>query len=359
MLKNIAADIRFEGLGIMSGTSVDGLDIVATSFIKTGNRLSYQITAAETIYYTEEWVARLLNASTLSGNDLLMLDASWSVFVAEQINAFINRHSITPGYIASHGHTVFHQPENGFSFQIGSGAMLASLTGITTVTDFRRSDVALGGQGAPLVPIGDLLLFDEYKFCLNLGGFANVSVKDAARIQAFDICPLNVVMNKLARNCGQPYDKNGELARTGSIDNSLLTELEALPFYQQTGPKSLGTEWVDTMIQPILNRHGKISAQDQLATFTEHAARRIGSELTGDGKTLVTGGGAKNIFLMERIAACSEAEVSIPDAILTDFKEGLIFSLLGLLRLHETANVLTEVTGAGKAISAGAVYLGR
>jgi len=348
----------FTGLGIMSGTSVDGLDIAATTFSLENGKTGYKILAAETIAYDDEWVSRLLNAHELSGTDLLKLQSDWTIFVAENVKSFISKNDLNPDYIASHGHTIFHQPANNFTFQMGSGATLAAVTGIKTVCDFRSADVALGGQGAPLVPLGDDILFADFRYCLNLGGFANISFRHEDRRMAYDICGLNIVMNGLARRCGFSYDAEGLIARNSKVNDALLKQLNSLPFYTQKGPKSLGTEWINANVWPVLNAFSELSDAELLATFTEHAAMQIGVVMQMDGSALVTGGGTWNSFLLERIKMHSRSQLVVPDPMLVEFKEALIFSLLGYLRIKELPNTLTEVTGAARAISAGAVYLG-
>jgi anhydro-N-acetylmuramic acid kinase len=357
MLKPILLTDQKIGIGLMSGTSTDGLDIAACKFFTNSTKLEYEFIAVQTIPYTAFWKNRLLFADQLSGRELRKLDIDFALFMADSVSNFLATHPLKPDFLSSHGHTVFHQPQSGYTLQIGSGATLAAKTGITTVCDFRQGDISLGGQGAPLVPTGDELLFGEYDCCLNLGGFANVSYRNGQTRLAFDICALNVVMNKLARTYGKEFDENGDLAKTGQLIPDLLLELNRLSFYAQSYPKSLGTEWVVSELMPIIDRFNA-SDQDKLTTFTEHAASQISNciSIPNLQKVLVTGGGAWNNFLVDRIQNQSNATIVVPERNLVEHKESLIFALLGLLRLEELSNTMNSVTGASRAMCSGAVY---
>ncbi|MFW5773358.1 MAG: anhydro-N-acetylmuramic acid kinase, partial [Tangfeifania sp.] len=210
---------KYKIIGIMSGTSLDGLDIAAVEFSYNNGNCDFQIIAAETGTYSHDWENRLRKSTELSGEKLIQLHTDYGRFLGKEIKRFIKRTGFVPELLASHGHTVFHQPEKGFTFQVGSGAHIAAETGITTIADFRTGDVALGGQGAPLVPVGDRLLFSQYESCLNLGGFANISFEKERKRMAFDICPANFILNNLARKLGKSFDESGELGRQGTIDN--------------------------------------------------------------------------------------------------------------------------------------------
>jgi anhydro-N-acetylmuramic acid kinase len=346
------------GIGVMSGTSIDGLDLICVTFYKSNNKICYDIHASETIPYSITWKNNFLHSTELSALDLRKLDVDFSHFMSDAILSFLKTKSWKPDYISSHGHTVFHQPKSGFTLQIGCGATLAALTGIQTISDFRQSDVALGGQGAPLVPIGDQILFSEYTYCLNLGGFSNVSYEINGSRIAFDISPLNVVLNNLARRLGVEYDDEGKLADTGKIIPELFDKLNKLDYYQNTAPKSLGTEWVEEFISPLLTQFAvNHEIGDLLNTFGSHFAYQIGKVLKS-GKTLVTGGGAKNSWLLKQIKLHSMSTMELPSGNLIDNKEALIFALLGYLRLKEIPNTLPSVTGASRPISAGAIYKG-
>jgi anhydro-N-acetylmuramic acid kinase len=259
--------------------------------------------------------------------------------------------------IASHGHTIFHQPDAGFTAQIGSGAAIYAETGLTTVCDFRSVDVALGGQGAPLVPIGDELLFGEYDACLNLGGFANISYrKDGTRV-AFDVCACNIVLNQVAQQGGMDYDENGAMARDGKVVTSLLDELNGLTFFSQTGAKSLGREWVEKEVWPVVSKY-EIVLEDLMATLVEHMAMQVAHVVkTGEVDTLfITGGGAHNSYLIERMTALVTCNLTLAPKQLIEFKEALIFGFLGMLRVHNLPNSLASVTGAKKDSLGGCIY---
>ena len=342
-------------IGAMSGTSLDGLDIAAVEFDYKNEKWSFNLNVATTISYSEKWIDKLKDAPTLSGEKLTELHSEYGNFTGLKINDFIKETGFKPNLIASHGHTIFHQPEKHFTLQIGNGAEIATVTKTTTIADFRIGDIALGGQGAPLVPVGDKLLFRDFDNCLNLGGFANISFeKDNQRV-AFDISPANFPLNFFAEKRGFPFDKNGEIGKEGNLNNELLSELNSLNFYKQNPPKSLGREWMEEIFFPILNRY-KISDSDKMRTLYEHIAIQIAKVSSSDGKLLVTGGGAFNSFLMERIKYHSTLEVVIPESKIVNYKEALIFAFLGVLRIQNKTNCYSSVTGATKDSSVGIVF---
>ena len=344
----------------MSGTSLDGLDIALCEFNLENEQVqSFEIQEAITIPYTESQKEslKLMQASAL---DLVKADFAFGKLIGESVKAFVASKRLKVDFVASHGHTVFHQPHLGFTSQIGNGAAISAACGLPVVSDFRSMDVAMGGQGAPLVPIGDLLLFGQYKYCLNLGGIANISVKENGRIYAFDVCPANMPLNMLVNKIGLQYDEDGKLAKSGSINQDLLAQLNALDFYAKKPPKSLGKEWVDTIFMPIITS-SSVNLEDMLATICEHIALKISqvvSESNGISKMLVTGGGAFNSFLIERIQAKlkNRCELVVPDSQLVGFKEALIFAFLGLLRVQNKPNALQSVTGASNNNIGGAMY---
>lgn len=338
-------------IGLMSGTSVDGLDVCAVRFAGT----NYEILAAESIPYPADLHDKLLNAHTLSALELAQLHVDFGVYCGREVRDFVKKHSICADYVASHGQTVFHTPQTGLTLQIGSGAHIAAECGISTICDFRTLDVAMGGQGAPLVPIGDELLFPEYDYCLNIGGFANVSTSVDGKRIAWDICPSNIVLNSFAQKLGYEFDKDGQLGRKGTVNEQILRKLNNLSYYASSAPKSLGREWVEQEILPILSQ-GK-SLYDCLATYYEHCAMQIGKTLQGkDTKTLCTGGGVKNSLLMEKIAKYAQSQLVIPDEQVIDFKEALIFAYLGYLRVEGKPNCLATVTGARRDVCGGIVW---
>lgn len=347
---------EYHVLGIMSGTSLDGIDI-AHLFFEKGESWSYKIISAETIPYPREWQEVLEQAVSYEKNRLEIINKEYTAYLAEVINEFISRNEIKDlDAVCSHGHTIKHEPENGFTLQIGNLPELASMINQVMVCDFRVQDVELGGQGAPLVPIGDELLFEDYEYCLNLGGFANISTKQDGQRIAYDICPVNTVLNHLAEKLGQPYDKDGEIAMVGKLDHELLEELNSKEFYRKNPPKSLGIEWVRAEIFPLLGRDKEVPSL--MHTYAVHAGLQISRNVADDPevKMLVTGGGAYNKFLMSEISSRTKAKVVIPSDEVVNYKEALIFGFLGILRLRREANTLSSVTGAAKDHSSGKIF---
>lgn len=342
----------------MSGTSLDGTDVALCHFTEDEGSWTYEIRAAVTYPYPEEWAEKLRKAHTCDGLSLALLHTTYGHYLGGIVRKFLRQHSISPHFVASHGHTVFHQPSSGMTLQIGCGAALAAETGLPVVCDFRTTDVAKGGQGAPLVPIGDRLLFGSYFYCLNLGGFANISYSHNNTRTAGDICPVNMVLNSLSTALGYAFDPGGSLARNGNLDKVLLRDLNALPFYRHQPPKSLGREWVEMNITPLLNQTHR-PAQDLLRTYTEHAAFQISASMDHDPghDVIVTGGGAYNTFLLERIRALTPNPVIIPDDLVIQYKEALVFAFLGVLRMRSQVNCLRSATGASEDSCGGAVYL--
>lgn len=344
-------------IGVMSGTSLDGIDI---AYLKISNNdsIDFKILKAETIPYKNGWKQTLKNGFHLSGEELTKLDAEYGIFLGNTIKEFIDNNSIKNiDFIASHGHTIFHDPSKNYTLQIGNGPYITSITGIKTICDFRSQDIALGGQGAPLVPIGDELLFSKYDYCLNLGGFSNISLnKNNSRI-AFDICPANIVLNHYVSDLNLEYDDKGTIASTGTINNNLLEELNALPFYNSSEPKSLGYEFVVKTIIPIINKY-KLEVKDILRTFVEHIAIQIAKKTNSNKKKtmLISGGGAYNIFLIDRIQFHTNIKIVIPSDDIINYKEALVFGLLGFLKDEGSVNVLKSVTGAKTNHSSGIVF---
>lgn len=350
------ANFPINVVGLMSGTSLDGLDLCCVTFDYDG-RWHYHIVKAESEDYPSELRDRLAHAQTMSALDYARLHSDYGLFLGEAVRRFIERNDLKVDLVASHGQTIFHQPAGRFTAQIGSGAGIAAVTGIDTVCDFRTTDVALGGQGAPLVPIGDAVLFGDYDYCLNMGGFSNISFAEGEKRLAYDISPVNYVLNHYAGLRGLSFDRDGLLARSGSVCPELLARLNALPFYGQAGPKSLGREWVEEAVYPLIDSYG-LSVEDVLATFVEHVAIQIGRNVRG-GRVLVTGGGARNLFLLERMRAVApQAAYVVPDPLTIDFKEALIFALLGALYMAGMPNCLASVTGAAHDNIGGCLYKG-
>jgi anhydro-N-acetylmuramic acid kinase len=381
----------YKVIGLMSGSSLDGLDI---AYVHLQERLAtrqtpkgwdFELVKADCYPYSDDWRRRLGAARELSALDYQLLHVEYGRYLGEQVLRFVRESGLEyqVQLVVSHGHTVFHDVGRHMTAQLGDGAALAATVRVNVVSDLRAMDVALGGQGAPIVPIGEMLLLQEYAWFLNLGGIANVS---RAGFGAFDVCPANRVLNELAADEGQPYDAGGALAAGGAVDAELLGRLNALSYYSMPGPKSLanefGTETVLPLIgQALIDSGGRLTTADALRTYTQHIAEQVGravrlllvgTEGASTGavastsavarQMLVTGGGAHNTFLIERLREVLGdigVEVIVPDTGLVDYKEALIMALIGVLRWREENNVLASVTGASRDSIGGAVWLGQ
>ncbi len=348
----------------MSGTSLDGLDLACVTFFEENAKWQFEIIASETLPFETKWQNRLSNLATQSALTWVQTDHDLGKYFGICTKKFIEKHKLNPCLIASHGQTIFHQPQLGFTAQIGHGAQIAAQNALPIICDFRTLDVALGGQGAPLVPIGDELLFSQYDFCLNLGGIANVSFQNKNQRLAYDICPFNLIFNDLANQLNLPYDESGKIASQGTIDKELLLKLNSLDFYKQNAPKSLGREWINKNLSYLLNQ-SQLSIPDLMRTCSEHIATQIANSLLSNcekekNKLLITGGGAYNLFLISLLETKigNKISVIIPDKTLIEFKEAVIFAFLGLLRYLEKPNVLASVTGSTKNHIGACIYLG-
>lgn len=354
MLKNI------EIIGLMSGTSLDGLDIAHVAFDFSNQPPKFTLLNCETSTYTNDTLDKLRIAKKLSVSEILVLDKQLGQLYAQKVLDFIEKKKINKqsiAAIASHGQTIFHQPENGFTQQIGCGSTLAFLTGIPVINDFRSLDVIAGGQGAPLVPIGDFLLFSEQaQAFLNIGGFVNISFMKDKKITAFDICPGNLPLNKYAEKLGLAFDKDGEVAKNGKVLDSLLLKLNALNFYTSSAPKSLGTEWLESEFYALFPK--KIETSECLSTVVEHIAIQIAATLNANkiDSVFITGGGARNNFLLKRIEAHYSGKIVIPDPKIIDFKEALIFAFMGARYLRNETTTISNVTGAELSLSTGVYH---
>lgn len=337
-------------LGLMSGTSLDGLDLCAVQIEEVEGRIHYHLLASETMSYPPYWQQQLEAAARLPATDLLALHAHYGKWLGREARHFIRDKALSIQLIASHGHTVHHQPNMGFSFQLGDGHHLAAESGIDTVADFRQGDVALGGQGAPLMPLPDRLLFPAFKQFLNLGGIANLSIQLDEAVIGYDICAFNQVFNRYAQALGKPYDAEGKMAEAGTADVDVLNQLNALPYFHQTGPKSLGREEVEAWYFPLLNELHPLNA---LATMSAHAAIQLSKVLGSAEPVLVTGGGAYNLHVLNNLR---NVQVVVPERNIIDFKEALGFALLGWLRYHHRMGALSTVTGAEKDHLAGVLF---
>ncbi len=348
-------------IGLMSGTSLDGLDIAHISFQKKDNKWLYELLNAETILYSPEYAFKIKNIGNLSALEYAIMHQQFGKFCADEVNKFKIKYHCKPELISSHGQTIFHNPEQGYTSQIGCGATIASITNITTICDFRTTDVAHGGQGAPLVPIADKYLFSEYDACINLGGFANISFDYNNERIAFDICAVNTVLNYLANMINIACDYNGVIAKSGIVNASLLNELNSLEYINKLPPKSLGYEWLNEILLPILDScHDSI--ENKLATFSEHIAQSISTiidKYVPLKKILITGGGAYNTYLIDLLTKKSNAEIIVGSKQLIEFKEAIAFGFLGLLRFLEIPNTLKSVTGAKTDSIGGCIYLAK
>ncbi|MBK0404945.1 anhydro-N-acetylmuramic acid kinase [Adhaeribacter sp. BT258] len=354
----------FHVIGLMSGTSLDGVDLAYCRFTLDKGNWIYKILNTTTIEYPNDWIIRLTSLPTASALHFVATDQAYGKYLGQLVFAFIKANNLKPDFVVSHGHTIFHQPEKHISWQLGHGAYLAAAANLPVICDFRTLDIALNGQGAPLVPIGDELLFSEFDFCLNLGGISNISFRHQNLRMAYDISACNMLLNILANALELPYDKNGEIARSGKLDSQLLKELNAPVYFSASFPKSLGKEWVDdNSLKSIL--HAESSIPDKLHTACHHIAFQIAQAVKTVGKTaakpkiLVTGGGAFNTFLIELLQNYlgEGCEIVVPEPEVVSFKEALIFAFLGVLRWRNEVNCLQTVTGAEKDNVGGAVYM--
>lgn len=346
----------------MSGTSLDGLDLCYCHIGNTKGNWSFEIIKSKSIAYSSAMQTELKDSIYLKAEDLLQFHNTYGTWLGEQVKQFIEAEKLDPEYIASHGHTTHHRPEKGLTFQIGSGQHLANACGHKVICDFRTNDVALGGQGAPLVPIGDQLFFEEYDFCLNLGGISNISLVQKGKRIAYDIGLANMILNYITRKIDLDYDDEGALARSGHINEAMLTKLNALRYYLLPHPKSIGYEWFVEEVVPIVEACDD-TTENLLHTSVHHICEKVAQQIklnsTKDQNTLfVTGGGALNHFLIEVLSKklMGHTEVIVPEREIIEFKEALVFALMGALRAEKEINVLKSVTGAKRDSSSGVIY---
>ena len=347
---------NYKVIGVMSGTSLDGIDIIYTEY-SFNRHWSFKIYNAKTYTYSKYWKNTLGQLTNFSKTELEAIDKDYSTYLGEIIKLFTEEFNILDiDFVSSHGHTALHQPKRGLTYQIGNLKELANEVNLKAICNFRVQDVELGGQGAPLVPIGDKLLFGKYDYCLNLGGFANISFQANENRIAFDICPVNIVLNHYVKKMGLEYDAEGKISKSGYIHSKLLDQLNALDFYNQKPPKSLGLEWVIDFIFPVIERY-HLSIEDILRTFIEHIAIQISKYLNQNNKTVfITGGGAYNLFLIERLRGLTKTKIIIPKNDIIEYKEALIFGFLGVLKERNEVNCLSSVTGASKDHSSGCIF---
>ena len=352
----------------MSGSSLDGLDIAFVQLQENGGKWTYDILQAGCNPYDTTWVEKLKHATQLSAREYQLLHAEYGHYLGGQVNDFVEKNNLyhQVNLIASHGHTTFHIPSKLMTAQLGDGAALAATTRLPVVTDLRSMDVAFGGQGAPIVPIGEKILLGDYTYFLNLGGIANISANNNNTFIAFDVCAANRVLNMLAEEKGLSYDENGDIAASGRLNTDLLQKLNALEYYQQPHPKSLANDFGVDEVFPVIMQFN-IVLEDAMRTYAEHIVVQIKNAILScdlpivKGRLLVTGGGAFNTFLLNRLQEVLgelEIELFIPDENLVQYKEALIMALMGTLRWREEYNVLASVTGAKRNSIGGALWLG-
>ncbi len=370
----------YRAIGLMSGSSLDGLDIAFVHLHENAGKWDFEIMKADCYEYDGEWKKRLQAAIKLNAFDYQLLHADYGHYLGEQVNRFIAENNLQyqVQIIASHGHTTFHSPEKKMTAQLGDGAAIAGVTGINVVSDLRAMDVALGGQGAPIVPIGEKLLWNDFDFFLNIGGIANISFKNEENFIAFDVCSANTILNMLANKAGKEYDENGTMASQGNINEELLAKLNSLDYYGHAYPKSLSNSFGLETVYPLIQNSG-CDIEDALRTYVEHIALQIQNSVkkllenintlaeqnhqppTTNYKLLSTGGGTFNLFLIERLKSYlneMNVELIIPNENIIKYKEALIMALIGVLRWREENNVLSSVTGARRNSIGGAVWMG-
>lgn len=367
----------YRAIGVMSGSSLDGLDLVFAELEEIRGKWSYEIKAAHCYTYNAQWEQRLRGATQLNALDYMLLHSEYGHYIGTTINEFIETYSLhhKVQLIATHGHTTFHIPGSKMTAQLGDGAAIAAVTGINVVSDLRAMDIALGGQGAPIVPVGEKLLLSQYQYFLNIGGIANISVNTGNSYIAYDICAANRVLNILALQTGKAFDEGGQLAASGQVHAALLDQLNALPYYQQSYPKSLANDFGIETVFPLIQSF-QLPVADSLATYTEHIAiqvadtfkatvyenSEVAQAIATPSSMLVTGGGAFNTRLVSRLSHHMEplqVSIVIPETELIQYKEALIMSLLGVLRWREENTVLASVTGASRSSIGGAVWIGQ
>jgi len=370
----------YRAIGLMSGSSLDGLDIAYVEFLEEGGKWSYEILQADCYPYTGEWITKLKEAIQLPAKEYQLLHTAYGHYTGQQVNQFIEQHQLQykVALIASHGHTTFHMPEKKMTAQLGDGAAIAATTQLPVVTDSRAHDLAICGQGPPPVPLGEKMLLGDYQFFLNLGGIANISLNagtqtDSAYI-AFDVCPANRVLNMLVAELGKDYDDGGQIAASGRVDTALLERLNALDYYRLPYPKSLANDFGTDVVYPLIKESG-CGVKDSLRTYVEHIVIQIKKSiadslprtpdsrlLTPDSRLLATGGGALNTFMIQRLTEQLKelgVEVVVPNKRLVNYKEALVMAFIGVLRWRQEYTVLASVTGAARDSIGGALWIGQ
>ena len=357
---------RWHGIGMMSGTSLDGVDLAYCEFSLDDGEWSYRLLRAETIPLSEKWKARLAHLDQVDARTYARTHVYWGRELGLMARFFISRYGLDPQFVACHGQTIFHEPDKNYTAQIGDGETMVAFLNCPLVTNLRNKDVALGGQGAPLVPFGERMLWPEAKWFLNLGGIANLSrISANGDSLAYDVTAANMALNWLARNLDPPryFDRDGEVAASGSLDPELLARLNGLPYFDAPPPKSLGTEWFEAAVLPLL-RDDSIPVADRMHTYVHHLTGQVARDMerfgAQGGALLVTGGGAHNTFLMQELrTALSPLGVEVPhlEAEVIDQKEAIVFAFLGLQVLLGQTNTLAGVTGASQTVTGGSIHL--
>ncbi len=366
----------YRTIGLMSGSSLDGLDIACCEMSRSATDqldpiIEWKLVQAATLPYSAMWQSRLTHLPNQSAIHFAKTHTYFGHYLAELVNNYLWQHPFEPDFIASHGHTIFHDPAHRFTSQIGDGAALAALTGYPVISDFRYQDVAIDGEGAPLAPIADRLLFKGYDFYLNIGGIANISCHAAGRYIAFDVGPANQVLNALAAEAGLAYDAEGRLAAQGQPVTDLHHVVDQLAYFQKPYPKSLGNEWVRREVLPLYMEN-EATLADRLHTACRQLARQTALAIENiikkeqlqkaDYQLFISGGGAFNNFLIQCIhKACTERlklKIVLPERPIIEFKEAILMALMGLLRLENIPNCMASVTGAQRDTISGSIHQG-
>lgn len=363
---------KYTALGLMSGSSLDGLDIAHVAFQLDGHQITdWQLLHAETIPLSEQWQARLFNLVDQHALNFAKTNTFFAHYMGELVNQFISKHNIDPDFIASHGHTIYHYPDKRLTVQIGDGGALAAVTGYPVINDFRTQDIAINGEGTPIAPIADKILFEGYDFYLNIGGIANISCNVNGQFIAFDVGPANQVLNALAQQLQLSYDKDGTIAHKGQLDQQLQEKLDQLPYFKNKYPKSLGNDWIQQVILPLYFEHDN-TWENKLTTAVHQLAKQIALSIQQiihrenlakkSYRLFATGGGTNNKYLIDCIKNyCQEnqlVEIVIPDEKIIDYKEAILMALMGVLRVENISNCLSSVTGAKRDTIGGAIYQG-
>ena len=344
-------------IGVMSGTSIDGLDLVYVKFFFEES-WKFKIISTKTYEYDNEWQVILKSIVKNNIESVKQIDKGYTKLLSKYITQFINEYNISKiDFISSHGHTALHDPPNSLTYQIGNLPDLSNYLGLKVICDFRTQDIKFGGQGAPLVPVGEKYLFSDYKTLINLGGFANITKMSTNNIIAYDICPVNIIFNHFSNLIQQNYDDKGKIAASGKLNLDLFKHLQSLEYYKLKSPKSLGVEWVNDIIFPILSEYSRLSVIDLLHTFSNHFAEQISDNIDTNSKVLITGGGAYNDYLIQRIKDLTDCKIDIPDSTIIEYKEALIFGFLGVLRDLNINNCYSSVTGAKKDHCSGKIII--